>query len=274
MFLKTPRPLYHCIWASRWVLGLLLTLTLATTARADAPDKRACLSSFVEGQRARRAGALRDAKRELTTCASDACPADIRSMCSQWTREVDAALPTIVLGAKDAEGRDLINVVVSIDGARVAETLDGKAREVDPGLHTFRFEHASAATTLHAAVREGEKAQLIIGRFAPPLGTSPATPKPRAPTTITRPVPAAAFVFGGLTIAGLAVFTGFGLASRANLATLDREACAPRCDAVDPSSVSGVRRNDIVADIGLGTAAVSLGLATYFFLTRPEVQRP
>lgn len=248
-------------------LALLLASSLA---RADGPGKQACFASFVSGQRSRQAGALLDAKRDFTTCASEACPVEVRSTCGRWVREVDVAVPTIVLAAKDGEGHDLIDVRVSVDGAPFSEALDGRARPIDPGIHTFRFERGRRTTTLRTAIREGQKSQAIVGRFAPDPPPAWTGPSPGAP--LTRPVPTAAYVFGGFTIVGAGVFAGFALAGRANLSVLDGKACAPRCNEVDPASVSAVRRSYVIADIGLATAIVSLGLTTYFYLTRPEVR--
>jgi hypothetical protein len=37
----------------------------------------------------------------------------------------------------------------------------------------------------------------------------------------------------------------------------------------NPSTVAAVRRDDVIADVGLAVALVSLGLSTVFYLTRP-----
>ncbi len=96
-------------------------------------------------------------------------------------------------------------------------------------------------------------------------------PLPEGPPL--RPVPASVFVFGGLTLAGAGAFVGFGLAGRANRAARDKAMCAPTCNATHPGHGSAVRRDDILADVGLGVAVVSLGIGTFLYLTRPAAKR-
>ena len=122
----------------------------------------------------------------LLSCSRPECPATVLRDCSQWMNEVVALMPTVVLGARDAQGRDVLSARVSMDGVVVANGLDGKTIEVDPGTHTFRFEAGGAATEQRVLIREGEKGRLVSVTLdttgaTPVTPATPATPSPTPP---------------------------------------------------------------------------------------------
>src|SRR5262245_12836867 len=87
----------------RRVLTVALALGLGGfcgEALAAPTDIRACASAYEQGQRLRKQGALRAAREEVVLCASDSCPAALRDDCMQWLREIERALPTVVLVAR------------------------------------------------------------------------------------------------------------------------------------------------------------------------------
>jgi hypothetical protein len=49
-------------------------------------------------------------------------------------------MPSVVLSARTADGRDVTNVKVSVDGQLLVARLEGKAIEINPGVHAFVFE--------------------------------------------------------------------------------------------------------------------------------------
>ena len=197
---------------------------------------------------------------ELTHCGSSVCPAAVRDDCARWFAEVQAATPSLVVSFTDADGTERGDVSVAIDGETRAATLDGRALPVDPGAHrvlvsTARGERFSTSVL----VREGEHDRRIDVQ-APP----------RTPAAPPRPVPPLAWGLGGVGLAGLATWGGFGLAAlyaHPGLeSTLSR--CKPSCSSSD---VSTVRTRFAVADIAAGVGVVSLAGAAYVFFTRPAV---
>src|SRR6476469_4343818 len=64
----------------------------SSTSKADAKptEARECVAAHEDGQRARRDGHLREARRRFVACASEACPVDVRRDCSTQLDEVDA----------------------------------------------------------------------------------------------------------------------------------------------------------------------------------------
>lgn len=144
------------------VASAFASVVLLAPGLASATDVQACLNASEKGQRSRASGKLRDAREQFLVCGAEGCPALVRKDCAQWQTELAAALPTVVFGAKDKQGRDLFDVTVTMDGEVLLKKLDGKSITIDPGPHTFRFEAAgSPAVTERALVKEGERARVI-----------------------------------------------------------------------------------------------------------------
>ncbi len=256
------------------ILTAALVATCAPTrARADerSEERNRCLSASEQGQQLRIDGKLREARDQLLVCVRPVCPRLVRRDCDRWLGEVNTALPTVVLGARDGHGNDLVAVRVSMDGEPLADRLDGKPVPVNPGVHTFRFDAGSVGTTeTKLVVREGEANRIVNVAFSPPApapaAAAPAPPASAEPATPrTRPVPVTVWIVGGLGLAALGTAGYFEYASLHDEQTL-RSTCAPRCssDAADT-----VTRERTIAEIGLGIGILSLGVATWLFLTRP-----
>ena len=262
-------------------LGAAVVIT-APAHRAyadDRPDKQACVAAYEEAQQLRKDGKLTSSRARLLVCAQDSCPAVVRRDCTVWLAEVEQATPTVVLAARAPGGQDAVEVTVSLDGKPLAKRLDGKALPLDPGPHTFRFELPSAQVPAREEtilLHEGERNRQVLADFqppaAPPSGAAAPSggpagaplPSPMRPA----PTPVGAYVLGGLGVAGLGVFTAFGLLGLSAKNDLDARACRPGCAQGD---VDAVKQKFLVADIGLGVGAVSLGIATVLFLARGEV---
>ncbi|HLK37289.1 MAG TPA: hypothetical protein VKU41_11095, partial [Polyangiaceae bacterium] len=141
---------------------------LAAPARAD---DAACVAATETSLGLRKQGKLHQALKELAACAEPSCPAEIKTECSRRIAEIDDAMPTLILAAKDGTGNDLTAVAVSMDGAPLVGMLDGRAIAIDPGEHSFRFEAAGQpALDKNFVVREGEKDRretVVIGPPAP-----------------------------------------------------------------------------------------------------------
>ncbi|WP_438030710.1 hypothetical protein [Sorangium sp. So ce233] len=284
-------------------LSLGATLALSGTSAHAAPSKRACAAAYERAQGLRRDGRLLEAREALITCSQPTCPAAAVADCGPWLAEVEQSLPSVVIAAKDADGRERLDVRVLVDGRLLAAALDGKALPVDPGPRTFRFEPATGpAVEERVLIREGEKNRAITVTLGAPAAGAPAAPRPpaspppaspaapplaspaaRPPASPAAPPPASpdappaepsipplAWAAGGVGVAGLAVFAVAGALSLDAEADL-RATCAPRCAADD---VRAVRVQHAVADLGLGVGVVALGAAAWLYLTRPAAARP
>ncbi|WP_437518023.1 hypothetical protein [Sorangium sp. So ce1099] len=168
---------------ARPALALFLAAALSLVgadARAQ-PSKRACAAAYERAQGLRRDGKLIAAREALIACSQPTCPAAAVADCGPWLAEVEKSLPSVVIAARDAGGRERLDVRVLVDGRLLAAALDGKALPVDPGPHTFRYEPAGGpAVEERVLIREGEKNRAItVFLGAPPAG-GPSSPRPLA----------------------------------------------------------------------------------------------
>jgi hypothetical protein len=156
-------------------LALIVAGLMVSAARAD--QKQACSDAYQQAQILREQHKLVASREQLRVCAEASCPGFITKDCTQWLKEIDPRVPSVVLTAKNASGADVTDVKVTVDGAPLVTKLDGLAVDVDPGQHTFHFEGAEGAAEQKVLVPEGTKAQRVavalgaarmVGDVAPP----------------------------------------------------------------------------------------------------------
>lgn len=222
------------------LLTLLALVTLSGTASAD--EKQICVAASEKAQQLKAAGKLVDAREQLNVCGRAECPRLIQQDCTQWMSEVLGNLPSVVPGAKDRKGRDIVDVRLTVDGKISAEMLDGKALVLDPGVHSFHFETKGApAVDEQVVVKPGEKNRLVTVTFAtadePTRGAVGGDGRQRTPNEPTSSgPPIAAYVVGGLGIVALGAALYIDLGANSDARNL-RDTCAPRCQRSDVDSV-------------------------------------
>jgi hypothetical protein len=261
---------------ARCALALAIA-SVSWPSPASAQDRERCVAAFDEGQALHLKGELRAARASFLTCAADACPGLVRKDCAQSLSALDAELPTIVLGARDAKGNDVIPTAVTVDGESVA-TLDGRALAEDPGQHVIRFEHPPDAPVVeHVVLRVGEHNRTILATFGPPPAPPPVprpvvaeVPRPASPRPEKHGPSGWAYVAAGFGVVGLGSFAAFGLSGWAYKQHL-LDTCAPNCA---DSDVGRVRLDYIVADTSLGVGLVASAIATYLFLSSSSSSSP
>ena len=259
-------------------LAALAFFTVDAAAGPTAEEKKACSQAAEKAQRLRNDGKLRDAREQLVVCARNVCPAIVRKDCEPWLSDVENRLPSVVIVAKDGKGKDVVDVRVVIDGQPVADHLDGKAVPVDPGVHSFHYEHAgSPAVDDKLVIREGERDRVVEVTFVDPAAASAnaggdaranaAAPRDTGTTvrTETGGPPLGAFGVAGLGVAALGAFAYFHFSAKSDIDDM-RATCAPRCD---QSRVDDANTKIIVSDVALGAGVVALGIATWLFFARP-----
>jgi hypothetical protein len=282
-------------------LGVLVLACLSTAGpAAGADDKKTCADAYVTAQSLRVDHKLLAARSQLRVCARQECAHLMQGQmikdCTAWLLEVEASIPTIVLSARDAGGSELQDVQVSIDGTAVAQTLDGRAFEVEPGSHVFTFvDPRGVSATQTAMILEGTKNQTVrvtLGspQTPAPIPPSPAPPPAQAPdvsppqqppesppaSTGGSPLPGIGLIVGGAGIAALA--TGGVFALLANSAKSGYEQhCGSAIGApaafCDPQGISG--HQDASNKAALSTAfviggGVALAAGAVLFLTAPH----
>ncbi len=253
-------------------IGLFFTLCAcallpARDARAE-DKKKACAQAYEQAQELRKGRKLRGASEQLSICSQKECPFFVRKQCTQWDKDVKAAIPSVVFDVRDAiSGEALSGARVLMNGKVLKDPVDEHEVEVDPGDHVLRYELPGAEPIEQTiSVSEGERAKKISVLFD--RSASQNAQKPPPPPAVGGP-PVLSFVFGGLGIAGLGMFTTFailGLGERNEL----RDTCAPMCS---EDQVSSVKTKFLVADISLGVGIASIGAAAFFLLTAPSEPR-
>ncbi len=177
---------------------------------SDNATKQQCAEADLHTQQLRRDEKLTAARAQLKICTDPACPALVRDDCAQRLDELDKVQPTLVFDVKDAQGRDMTEVKVSVDDQPLVDHISGAAIPVDPGAHAFTFEtKGEKPVTRQLVLREGEKARHEQVRFG------------SAPVLVVVPPPAssgsrgsgqrkAGLVVGGLGLVGIGLGALFG----------------------------------------------------------------
>jgi hypothetical protein len=236
----------------RSLAALLIALGLAAQGGvARASDKEACVVAHEQAQELRRASKLLEARDELVACSQSSCPALVRADCAPWLNDVDNALPSVVVTARDASGTEITDVRMLIDGAPVGERLDGRAIGVDPGEHRFRFEHGlSAPIEQRVVIREGEKSRTMAADFGPPVE--------RAAQRHGGVLP---FLLAGAGGVALGSFAYFGVKGK-----IDADACHGHCTDAQSDPVSNELR---LADISLVGGLLLTAAAVWVYFASP-----
>lgn len=234
---------------------------LLVTAAARADDKATCLAAASNGQNARDQHGLLEARDQFRACAAAACPSVVQNDCATWLGEVERALPSVVISARDGAGADLFDVKVNADGQPFVSRLDGRSVEMNPGAHTFHFEAAGGATLdERVLVKEGEKSQpvAVVLRAPHARGEDVAA-------SASSPWRAIGWGAGIVGLGGVAVGAAFG-----GKAILDENAhCGPdhRCN---PGTTSAVQSAALVADVGLVGGGALLATGVILVLLAPR----
>jgi hypothetical protein len=193
-----------------WHATLSGVLFATSSAGAAKPTKQECAAANESAQDLRRAGKLREARAHLAVCTAASCPGPIREDCAQRLKEVEAAIPTVVLAASDSAGNDLSAVRVTMDGDVLLDKLGGAAIAVDPGEHRFVFESEGLRKAENVVlVREGDvdrQVRVVLKAANASLGTESAIAPPAAESaTPSTPEAAAASSGDGSTRRALGI---------------------------------------------------------------------
>jgi hypothetical protein len=250
-------------------VGLLIAaLAMGHAHEAYADDRvSACADAAERGQELRDAHKLVEARAQLVACAQRDCPGVVRESCTEWLADLDRRTPSVVVGVKDEEGRDIPGATVSLDGAPLPATVTSSAVAVNPGAHVMRYAAAGYEPVEESVVlREGEPLRVLAGTLRRSrIGPLPPGPPGPAPGP-ARTVPILPLVLAGTSLLALSVFAYTGLSGASDYRRLEKE-CSPRCSSTD---IDGVRSHFLVADVALVVAVVTGGAAvTLWLLHRP-----
>ncbi|HVY25061.1 MAG TPA: hypothetical protein VHB79_00865 [Polyangiaceae bacterium] len=176
------------------------------------------------------------------------------------------------------------NIRVDISGAPQGPaplvTLDGAPRPdcvagcyVNPGPHLVaaRTARTVAEEQLRVAAGDRQTLELVfspIGAPEPSTEAHRAEQPPPRPPAVARRVPLAAWIAGGVSLAGFAAGSVLGVNTISQRNEL-RDSCAPHCSSDD---VNGVRREAVLANVsfGVGLSAAAVAVISYVMAPGPR----
>jgi hypothetical protein len=155
------------VLASQSVMAASL-VAWAPSAHAQAADRQTCVSTYEQAQQHQKGGRLVKALEAFNQCAQDNCPSVVRQQCALALPELEQSVPSVVFDASDADGNQVIDVRVDVDGALAASRLDGRAVSLDPGRHVVRFEAPGGRVVEQTIVMlEGQRRRPVRAQFGP-----------------------------------------------------------------------------------------------------------
>ncbi len=279
---------------TRYLLASMFAIPAILASNTAFADPKTCITTHATGQREAKAGHLRLATQLFTKCGSDeSCPSQLRQECAEFLQTVQQTVPTVIFAVLDEKNQDISTVKVFSTDELIADGLDGRAIQIDPGKHRLRFLLPwGAVLSSDVLIREGEKNRMIQVKIAdeaadatdlstkqskqpaveprPTAATAPAPATP-APAPAHRGSPTAAWVVAGASVVGLGVGTTFALLGKSKKS--DVNACSPNCGSDARPSYNSLKRDYLIADIGFGIGVVSAGVATWLFLA-PSDNKP
>jgi hypothetical protein len=248
---------------------LLLVSLSSSTASGEQLTKPQCISTNEEGQDLRHAGKLHEAAERFKACSTVTCPTALRADCATRLEDVQRAMPTIIVEAKDSRGVRVTDVMVTIDGAPLTDHLDGTVLLVDPGRHHLAFKRRGESGVQRDWVfHEGEKERhesITLASAPSPRGES-ANENPGPPTAAY-----AALIVAGAALIGGGIFTGLAIYEK-NLCPNDSGQLHCPAGISDQENDATVRRDSIVAGVAYGAAIVSGGVGLWLWLSSSSAQ--
>ncbi len=252
------------------VRALLATAAFCLAAapwRTAAADPRACIHAHSTGQRESKAGHLRLASQLFTSCGSDeTCPDQLRKECAEFLQDVTRTIPTVVFSALDENGHDLASARVYSGDELLADGLNGRDVEIDPGRYHLRFVLQGGDTLVtDVVVREGEKQRLVQVKKDRPILAVETTASPGAHGDTSSGRGPAPWIAAGVT--AIALGTGVTLAVMGTGDKSDLDRCKPACSSDQHATYDSAKGLLLGADIGFGAALVAGALTGWLFLS-------
>ncbi len=230
----------------------------AASAHAD-PSKQECVDAALEGQKQRDEGHWLSARERFARCTSSSCPTVVREDCGHWQTEIAEKIPTIVLGARTADGNERVDVTVLVDGKPFFSRLDGLPKPIDPGAHRIELATQDGLRAeANLVFRVGEPGRVFVATLM--VSASGEVARVPARTTVESPSVLPMVVTGGLTLLGAAATIAFALSADSKRDQLRGE-CAPTCT---DDRTSSVRTSLALANVSLVTSILAGSAFTFF----------
>jgi hypothetical protein len=247
----------------------------AQPAGSTGSTAASCEASYEQAQTERLAGHYISASSAALACSQIQCNQAIVRECMRLYESLQQDTPTLVFAARKAEGGELIDVKVEMDGKPVADRISGRPMAVDPGPHQFVFiEPTRGRVETTESARVGDHARVIEVTFPDPnakaaaaAATPAAGPAPDQSKAepASRGIPPMTFVLGGVGVVGIASFIGFRVSGVGDYNHYN-STCSPECN---PADIDKVRTKFTISYVSLGVGvAGAAGAALVYVLSR------
>lgn len=227
------------------LFGTLALTSIAPHAAAQPANSSAvdqCVADHVAGQEVRLQNRLLEARSRFRSCAQASCPAVVSQACSDFLREIEPRIPSVVPVVRDPGGDDVIDGALRLDGEAVPLSAWGRAREVEPGSHELTFERGGKVIARKTVLMgEGEKNRRIQLTVTPA-----AEPTTEAPSDPLRTAGWIGIGLGAAAIVGTVILWSAASSEHAGL----KETCAPTCQ---EDALAGAKTKALVGDVLLGS---------------------
>jgi hypothetical protein len=196
-----------------------------------------------------------------------------RGIARDRARALEGRVPTLTIHLEPSSRSD---VVVRRDGVVLGAASLETALPVDPGEHTVIVEAPGTQSALFTSrVGVAEHASLVVKLGTISTATEPSAGPPLNPSApAAHPSHAAAYVIGGVGVAGLVTGVVAGLIVLNKKSTVNSECVGKMCSQAGVDAASSGKTFGVVTTVGLVTGALGLGTAGYLFLSAPAAENP
>lgn len=247
----------------------------AQSASPAQPAAAQCEASYEKAQTDRVAGHYVSAQAAALACSQIQCNQAIVRECLRLYESLQQDTPTLVFSARKAEGGELIDVKVQMDGKQILDGITGRPFPVDPGPHEFVFvDPVRGRQETTESARVGDHARVVQVTFPdpnakePPEGAPGAGPEADHPAAVRHKkpaIPVMTFVLGGVSVVGFASFAYFRISGVGDYNHYNAT-CSPACN---PDDIDPVRTKFLMSYITLGVGiAGAAGAGLVYFLNR------
>ncbi len=195
---------------------------------------------------------------------------DRRAIANDRAHALEARVPTLSVHLSPGARTD---IVVRRDGIALGAASLDSPLPVDPGEHTVIVEAPGTQSAVFTSrVGEGEHATLAVSPGNISTASAPTQSTPQ--TASTQPSHTAAYVVGGIGVAGLVTGVIAGLTVLSKKSAVNADCVGKMCSQAGFDAAQSGKTYGLVTSIGLVTGAVGLGAATYLFLSAPSPENP
>jgi hypothetical protein len=202
----------------------------------------------------------------------------VQGDCARFADDLSNLQPTVNFVARDANGNDLPNTTVYVDGMLVATQIDGRPVDIDPGNHVVKFSNGGKDEVVTVVIGSGEKGRVVQVRFGS-IGASGSSAsnggnvtvdrqpaRPRGPRTVHPKGSLAIAITGGVVGIAGAAYAFYGrsqMPAECDLAT--HQCAAPPGDKVFKEASNATSTMNLGIIVGsVGGVALAGGLIWYF----------